>query len=144
MRTYFDYYLGRKSRLLNGAMKVPRFYSGGFYYALAYTMFISFEFGIHDMMMEFIEDITGSKQVSLLNALIYKEHYNEEESESSEHESNSAHHHWHNEVVSALLAGSIAAFMTNGIELIAVNKQTHPSLTWKDILYSINHKTMTR
>ena len=41
--------------------KIRNYYNGGFYYALAYTAFISLEFGIHDMLLEYIDFITGSK-----------------------------------------------------------------------------------
>ena len=32
------------------------------------------------------------------------------------------HHHWHNELLSSLLAGTLSAYLTNGLEIIAVNK----------------------
>lgn len=47
--------------------RIKNYYAGGFYYGVAYTIFISLEFGIHDMLTEYIADFTGSKEISILN-----------------------------------------------------------------------------
>ena len=45
------------------------YYCGAFYYGLAYTLFISLEFGIHDMLIEYISEFTESKDKSILEFL---------------------------------------------------------------------------
>lgn len=45
------------------------YYSGAFYYGLAYTAFISLEFALHDMLIEYISEFTDSKDKSILEFL---------------------------------------------------------------------------
>lgn len=58
-----------KGKSFNGLSKLKNFYSGAFYYGLAYTAFVSLEFAIHDMLIEYIGEFTGSKDKSLLHFL---------------------------------------------------------------------------
>lgn len=51
--------------LLHRLGKIRNFYHGGFYYTLAYTAFISLEFAIHDMIIEWTHKQTGSKDKSI-------------------------------------------------------------------------------
>ena len=32
------------------------------------------------------------------------------------------YNHWHNEIISSFASGSLAGFLTNGIEILCVNK----------------------
>ena len=51
--------------------RLKSFYHGAFYYTLAYTAFISLEFGIHDMLMESINHYIGSKDVSIIWFMLF-------------------------------------------------------------------------
>ena len=115
---------------LQGMRRIKNYYSGASYYALAYTLFISLEFALHDFLIERISEATGSSEESIVN-LMLKDDVDIEQKPQD----HSAHHHWHNELVSSFTAGCIAALVTNGIETVAVNKQTNPSLTLSDILF---------
>ena len=103
---------------LIGLAKMRNFYSGAGYYTLAYTALISLEFAIHDMLIEYIDEFTGSSERSILHFLqiipSQKVTYIKEEK--------TGHNHWHNELISSFAAGAIGAFFTNGLEIVAVNK----------------------
>ena len=99
--------------------KIPNFYRGGAWYCLAYTGFITMEFAIHDQLMEFIEMLCLSEDETLLQYLFQS---------SSQYSID--------ELSAGFLAGYCAAFFTNGLETIAVNKQTNPKLSVRDILFS--------
>ena len=45
------------------------FYAGAGYYALAYTTFISLEFAIHDSLIDYMAEFTGSTDKSILSFL---------------------------------------------------------------------------
>ena len=128
--------------------QLRNFYSGAWYYGLAYTLFISLEFAIHDMLIEYIAEFTGSKDASLLNFLRLLESDDEkvDNKDSIEVDTNTAaskqsnYSHWHNELLSSFTAGCIAAFLTNGIETVAVNKQANPKLSLADILFNAGPK----
>ena len=126
-------------------VKIKSFYSGAFYYGLAYTAFISLEFALHDMLIEYMSEFTDSKDKSILEFLQIipkkKEDNLATNEKDNEKESSGSHHHWHNELLSSFAAGSIGAFMTNGIEMVAVNKQANPSLSLKDILFHKNQSS---
>ena len=100
--------------------RIRNYYSGIGYYGLAYTLFVSLQFGIHDMLIESISEFTGSKQISIFQFLKIIE-YNEP---LDDHliDSKSSGTHWHNELLSSFTAGCLSAFMTNGVETVAVNK----------------------
>jgi hypothetical protein len=38
--------------------KITNFYSGGAFYCLAYTGFITLEFAIHDLLMEYVDNLS--------------------------------------------------------------------------------------
>ena len=124
-------------KMFRDILKIRQFYSGALYYGLAYTAFISLEFALHDMFIEQISEFTDSKDkqkdksiLEFLQIIPKKTDIKDEDKESS-----GGHHHWHNELISSFAAGSIGAFLTNGIEMVAVNKQANPSLSLKDILF---------
>ena len=48
---------------------IRSFYTGGAYYSLAYVMFISLQFAIHDMLIETIAEFTGSRSTSIIHFL---------------------------------------------------------------------------
>jgi hypothetical protein len=81
------------------------------------------EFAFHDFLIEYISEAAGSKDVSffvpLKNFLMGEDLQPNEQREEPKHAS---HHHWHNELFSSFTAGCLAAFLTNGIETVAVNK----------------------
>ena len=108
-------------------MRLRNFYSGATYYALAYTIFISLEFAIHDMLIEKIGEFTGSRSNSLIHFLRLVD--------MEERDRGDGYSHWHNELLASFTAGCVGAFLTNGIETIAVNKQANPKLTLRDILF---------
>ena len=56
----------KSNALSRNLPKIKNFYSGALYYGLAYTAFVSLEFAIHDMLMEYIGEFTGSKDKSIL------------------------------------------------------------------------------
>ena len=96
----------------SGIKRIRNFYAGAFYYGLAYTLFVSLEFAIHDMLIETIAEFTGSRSASLIHFLRVLE-VDEKEGHAS---------HWHNELIASFTAGCVGAFLTNGIETVAVNK----------------------
>ena len=62
----------RKERIKNyllAILRIRNYYSGALWYGMAYTMYISLQFGIHDMMVQWIGDFTGSRQTSLFKFL---------------------------------------------------------------------------
>ena len=91
--------------------RIRQFYSGAFYYGLAYTAFISLEFAIHDALIEQINEFTGQKEKSILYFL-----------KIIDAPPGSTGPSWHNEMISSFIAGYLGAFLTNGIETVAVNK----------------------
>lgn len=101
-----------------GLNRIRGFYTGGAYYSLAYVMFVSLQFAIHDVLIESIAEFTGSRSASIIHFL-----------RLVESEEGDGYAHWHNELISSFSAGCIGAFLTNGIETVAVNKQANPSLT---------------
>mmetsp|Transcript_15351 Transcript_15351/g.25950 ORF Transcript_15351/g.25950 Transcript_15351/m.25950 type:complete len:116 (+) Transcript_15351:867-1214(+) len=109
------------------------FYVGSGYYGLAYTLFISLEFALHDFLIEYIGELTGSKETSIFNLILEEEVKLPEEQEGAQRSSN--HHHWTNELFASFAAGCVAALLTNGIETVAVNKQTNPKMTLREILF---------
>lgn len=82
---------------------------------MAYTLFISLEFAIHDMLIEQISEFTGSRSVSVIQFLRLVDR--EKKTDKGD-----GYSHWHNELIASFSAGCIGAFLTNGIETIAVNK----------------------
>ena len=81
---------------------LKNFYSGAFYYTLAYTALIALEFGIHDIMIELINEKDWLK-------FLRKKTEN-------------GHNDWHSELAASVVAGSVGGFLTNGLEIVAVNK----------------------
>ena len=125
--------------------KIRYFYSGILYYGMAYTIYISLQFGIHDMLIQQISEFTGSRQTSLIYFLQIFNYDDDELRVNKKNEnSNEYSSHWHNELIASFTAGCIAAFLTNGIETVAVNKQTNPSLTLHDILLKPNKKNLSK
>ena len=49
--------------------RIRNYYTGVTYYALAFTVFISLQFAIHDALIEYISQFTGSSQKSILSFL---------------------------------------------------------------------------
>lgn len=96
-----------------------------FYYGLAYTIFVSLEFALHDSLMEYFTAFTGDSSTSILKKVFMKKTEIEEIDDildAKPTDKHSHYHHWHNELIGSFLAGSLAAFITNGLEMIAVNK----------------------
>ena len=106
---------------------------------MAYTLFISLEFALHDSLIEYFDRKTGSKGKSVINSCLKSE-----EKKKTEELPQTNQTHWHNEILASFLAGAIGAFLTNGIEMIGVNKQTNPSLTLKKILLGDKNQNMTQ
>ena len=52
-----------------GINRLKSFYTGGAYYSLAYVVFVSLQFAIHDMLIESISEFTGSRSTSILHFL---------------------------------------------------------------------------
>lgn len=50
-------------------MKIRNYYSGALWYGMAYTFYVSLQFGIHDMLVEWISEFTGSRQTSIFKFL---------------------------------------------------------------------------
>jgi hypothetical protein len=122
-------------KLVRRLPNIRFYYSGAFYYGLAYTAFISLEFAIHDMLIEYISEFTDSKENKKDKSILEFLQIIPKSVENLDEDSGYHQNHWHNELISSFTAGAIGAFLTNGIEMVAVNKQANPSLRLKDILF---------
>ena len=56
--------------MLDRISKVRNFYHGMFYYGLAYTIFVSLEFALHDSLMEYFTQFTGDSSTSILKKVL--------------------------------------------------------------------------
>jgi len=110
-------FLKKIGKLLGNVKRIRSFYSGAGYFGLAYTAFVSLEFAIHDALIEYISEFTESRDKSILNFLRVIEEEPKQDGEEAH-----VHTHWHNELLCSFAAGYVAAFFTNGIETVAVNK----------------------
>ena len=50
-------------------VKIKNFYPGALWFSISYIVFVSLEFGIHDTILEWIANFTGSSRKSILNFL---------------------------------------------------------------------------
>jgi len=72
--------------------------------------------------MEYIGEFTGAKDKSILKFLKVTDDESEENNKANNQSHSENDHHWHNEIIASFTAGSLGAFMTNGLETVAVNK----------------------
>ena len=100
-------------------------------YGFTYTTFIAIEFSLYESFLHLIENSLEGK--SLLDFLLNKSRLTQAIADSiksvwGDSEKNKTHNS-SDVIVAGVIAGATAGFLTNAIELLAVNKQTNPQFS---------------